>query len=200
MPCRVIVGVVSLALLVSGVGGAVMGGVIPPKPAWSVMGFEAIIAMSAIFGLLLGAGRLRDTPALTVLCVAGAALAGGVLEYLSARASMSHLPLKAWLAGRLLAAIVLGACSVALVLGRHGRAWGALVRAVAWGVPLAAAAAWYRLAGLAPLNQPAPGLGDALRLGAIALVATLCAVCLCASVHFAVRAFTIAIDADRAAG
>lgn len=198
IPVRWMVGVVSLALLASGITGAVVGQVVPPKPAWALIGFEVVIAFAAVFGLLAAFGRVREAPALAVLCVAGTALVGSVLGYLGVdRASLGHLPLKAWLVGRLGAAAILAGCAVILALGRNRMAWRTLVKAAVFAAPLVGVAVWYKRAHLAPLNTPLPGFGDALRVGGIVLVAAVCGVCVCAVVHLAIRAFVIA-DAESA--
>jgi len=196
-PIRWTIAALSAALLVSGVAGVVVGQVVPPKPAWPLMGFEGVIAFSSVFGLLLVAGRVRQAPALTVLCVAGAAAVGTVLGYLAVKSSLAHLPLKPWLAARLGAAMVLTACAVFIALGSNRTAWKTLWRAGMFAAPLVGVLLWYRLARFAPLDAPLPGFRDALRLGAIVVIALACAVCLCAVVHLSIRAFAIADEAGR---
>lgn len=194
---RALVGLLSGALLVSGIAGAVAGTVVPPKPAWAVIGFEAVIAFSSLFGLLLAAGKVRQAPALAIASIAGAAFVGTVLGYLSVKHDLAHLPLKAWLLSRAGLAAALGACAVKVALGTDGAAWRTLVRAALWALPLVGVAAWYRLARFAPLDTPMPGFRDSLRLAAIAAVAIACAVCVCAAIHLSIRAFTLADESRR---
>jgi len=192
------VGGLSALLLVSAIGGAIAGQVVPPKAAWALMGFETVIAFSSIFGLLVCANRVHQAPALAIVCVAGAAMVGTVLGYLAVNRELSfaHLPLKAWLAARVGTSLMLVACAVIAALGSHRQAWRALVRAMCFAAPLVGIAIWYRLSRFAPLNTPMPGFKDSIRLAAIAAVATVCAVCVCAVVHLSIRAFAIA-DEER---
>ncbi len=190
------IGILSALLLLSGIGAAVASQVIPPKPAWALTGFEVVVAFSSFFGLMVFAGRVRQAPALAVLCVAGATLVGSVLGYLAVKVSLAHLPLKPWLAARLGVVGLLTLCAIVIALGSNRQAWNVLVKAALFAVPLAGVALWYRLAHLAPLDTPMPGFKDALRLAAIAGVATTCAVCVCAVTHLSVRAFAIADEPD----
>ena len=55
-----------------------------PKPAWFMLGFELVLVVGAVMGVLTGLGRFREGPAAAIACVAGVTLVASFLGYLGA--------------------------------------------------------------------------------------------------------------------
>lgn len=181
-----VVGLLSAAVLVSAAGGGVLA-VLAPRPYWAWLGFEVVVGVACVQGLLFAGGRFRDAPALALACVAGGVFLASLLGRLSVLASVSGLAKDPWTLGRVLAAGLVGGSAAWLVLSRNPRSLGYLVRGVLCGVVPAGAAA-YALGpwrGLVPVGSLHPALvwGGGLVLGIV--VGGL----FCASVHCLIRAF-----------
>lgn len=192
----VVVGVVSAAVLVSAVAGVVMACVLPPKTGWAMVGFEAALILTGVVGLLFARGKFTDAPALTLACLAGAVFVASFLGYFGVQKKLGTFPLGPWLAGRTLAALVLGTASVAVAMGSSREGRRLLFRGLICGFVPLGAGGWYYLRGLAPLSTPSSGLMEVLRVGALGAVAVVVFVCLCAAVHMVVRAFEIALPPE----
>ncbi|MCC6679004.1 MAG: hypothetical protein IT436_17905 [Phycisphaerales bacterium] len=194
-------------VLLSALATAVLAIVVPPKPAWTFVTFELVIAVCCALALPFGRGAYRDGPGLALICFAGAIFAGSVLGYLSVHGVLGTTSLKLWVLVRVALAGVIGAAAVGIVLIRNPRSWGVLAKGLALLSPLLVIAAVVgarklgvpaitraadKLIGLtAPLTQPGQGLGEAIRLGAIIILGVIAGGLFCAGLHFIIRAFEI---------
>jgi hypothetical protein len=193
-----ITGLVSAAVLVSALAGVVMAWVIPPKTGWAMVGFEVALILTGVVGLLFARGKFADAPALTLACLAGAVFVASFLGYFGVQKKLGTFPLGLWLAGRTLAALVLGAASVAVAMGSSREGRRLLFRGLACGIVPLAVGGWYYLRGLAPLSTPSSGTMEILRVCVLGAVVLAVFVCLCAAVHLVVRAFEVALPPEEA--
>ncbi len=170
-------------------------------PPWSMLGFEVVVALACVLGVLNS--RFRSAPALTLLCVASCVFAGSVLGYVGVRGVLDRgnevrVALKPWLVGRLAAAALLVALAAWTVLRRDRRAVALALRAAIWALPVV-------IAGLLAAGVLAAGPGTAVmraiealpgwaRAGTYLILGLVLAVSLCASGHFLIRAFEIGTE------
>ena len=122
---RVVVGLVSAAVLVSAVAGAVLAAVQPAidpslKSSWALVGFEVVVAVAALLGVIAALGKFGEGPGMALACVAGTILLGSALGWQGAGRQLLGHSLMPYLAARVAAALVLGAIGawVAVVLSR----------------------------------------------------------------------------------
>ena len=171
------------------------------KPAWLVVGFEAVAVVAAVIGLAQSRARLIDAPG---LALGGIALAFGpaaFLAWLSVQGRLQvggeidSISITPWLVGRLAAGLVVGAMAAWLVLRRNPRSRHYLVRSAAAAAPLAVGAALalvvMRTGGATPLAS-LPGIVTGLILTVVGLVAV---ILLSATLHCLIRAFEMGRDA-----
>jgi hypothetical protein len=91
------------------------------RPSWALFGFEVVVAVAAVLGLLFGRGRYGDGPGMALACIAGTILAASGLGWAGAGRQLLSVSLTPVLAGRILAAGTLAACGAWCVLSRHPR-------------------------------------------------------------------------------
>lgn len=171
-------------------------------PAWFFFSFEIVVALGGVFLVLLGLGKVKEGPAITLLCCAGAIGAGTLLGWKGTGQQINGHSVT-WLValrGLIAAALMLAAVAELLVrdpkrtLPRMG--WG-----VATGVPLVAMVALYAngaiptAIGNIGVNSPALAFGLWMVLGVIA-----CALA-SASGHMFITGFSMGVAAwDRKPG
>ncbi|MEX2219175.1 MAG: hypothetical protein WD749_10510 [Phycisphaerales bacterium] len=195
----------SAALLLSAVVSAslaLLGPVLstPAQVSWVLVGFEAIVIVAAVFGVLFGRGRFEESPAMALACIAGTVLLASALGWQGANRALLGVSLTPLLAGRALAAGVLGAAAAACILGPHPRAWrrallGAAMTAPALLVGAAVVTGSGRrvidaLLGQSPVQQMAVTVAGALVVGGL----------LAAGAHLVIRAFEDPVGAPPADG
>lgn len=185
---RLIAGAVSGLILVSALVmgvGALVGG---PKPVWFLAGFEVVIAVAGVIGVLTGAGRFREGPALALACVAGAVLVGTLLGCISAQWTLAGHGLRPALLGRTAAAGLIVLTAVWMVMANNPReAVPRLVRGVVFGVVLIGAmgALWVMRGRIATMSMGLRFVAGTI--GFLALTGLLAA-----SVHLVIDAFVVA--------
>ena len=164
---------------------------------WSMLGFEVVVCVACVFGVLNT--RFRAAPALALLCVASCIFAGSVLGYVGVRGVLDRgnevrIALKPWLIGRLTASALLVGLAAWTVLRRDPRSVALAGRAVLWGVPVLLAGVLAAGPGAALLRviEALPGW---VRAGAYLVLGLVLAVSLCASGHFLIRAFQVGTEA-----
>jgi hypothetical protein len=162
------------------------------KPAWALFGFELVILVAGIMGVLFGVGRFREAPAMALACISGTIFAAGVLGWASIAASVGEsrtlagIPLTPLMLFRVLAAAGLALSAAWSVLSRQPGAWRPAILGAALGSPAV-------LLGVAFVN---PGtretVGNVLGhpAGAVAAFVVLGGL-LAASVHLLLRGFEI---------
>lgn len=163
---RVLSGVLCGATALWAVVGSMLSIVLPAIPVWTMFGFEVVIVVAAVMGLLFAIGHFREAPALTIACVAGCVFVGSFLGYQGSAGVLGGLSLKLWLLGRVGVVVALGGVAVLIVLVRNRKSWAALRRGVALGAAPALVALVFGLASLgygrtAPAPPPGVGTGGA---------------------------------------
>jgi hypothetical protein len=189
---RLFAAVVSGVVLASAALGMVAALVANDRPALTLLGFELVIAVSCVFGVLLGGGRYRQAPGLALACVAGTVFAGSVLGFYSLSPPvLGGVGLKPLLAARALAAGLIAGAGAWCVLSRHPRSWRLAAQGVLLGAPVLITAAVLAVPSLRRVLGPLAGLGlvaqMAVAVGAFLLLGGL----LCASVDMVIRAFEL---------
>ena len=175
--------------LLSALGGIVAGLLNEPKPAWFFIMFEVVGAPAGVFAVLLAAGRVRGSPAMSLACIGGTIFVVAVLGGLAIQWNVAGIPLLVPEAIRAGIALMFGLCSVYVALGSDSAARRVFIRGLALAVVFAmlAAGGWWGLRPGGPVH--------ALPAFAVTLVATVLylvlTAALAASVHLIVRAFTM---------
>jgi hypothetical protein len=190
---RLTIAALSGLTLLSALAGAGAALVANARPAWGLLGFEIVIAVAAVFGLLMAGGRggrYREGPGLAAACIAGTFFVGSVLGYLSLQPpTLGGVGLKPFLAVRLLASAAVAAAGAYCVLSRHPRSWRLLLIGLLLGAPVVGAAAVVALPQLRGVLAPIAGAGTVAQLGAAVGAFVILGALLCASADFIIRAF-----------
>ncbi|MEZ6233841.1 MAG: hypothetical protein R3B68_06590 [Phycisphaerales bacterium] len=155
---RALVGGLSLATALWGLVGVVAAAFLAGTPVWTALGFEVVVVVAGVLGVLLGLGRFREAPALGVLCVAGVFGVASILEYTGSSGDLAGIPLRPWMLARIAIAAILAGVAALLVLQRDRRSWGMLVKAGVLGAVPGVAALVFALAAIGygrPLPTPA---------------------------------------------
>jgi hypothetical protein len=184
---------VSAVVLLSSLVGAGAAALNSP-PVWFMLGFEVVIAVAAVFGVLTGMGRFGEGPALALVCVAGAVGAGSLLGYLAGQGNIG-IGLKPFLLAREASAAAIAGAGGVIVMMRRPQV---SVRRMAIGLACAGSFAGI-CAGLWVFGNRLSGLGTmAGALVGLASAVTLLAL-LAAAVHLIIGAFEAgALDEDAA--
>lgn len=194
--------VVTLAAICIGVGLSAVAmiavaGFAVLKPAWLVIGFEAVALVAAALGLREARARLVDAPG---LALGGIALVFGpaaFLAWLSVRGKLEvggaidSVSISPWLAGRLAAAMLVAAMGAFLVLRRNPRSVHYLKRSAMAATPLAiggAVAVVLMRSGAAAFVGSLPGIVTGMVLIVVGLIAV---ILVSAAVHCLIRAFEL---------
>ncbi len=190
---RGLVVALSAVTALSALGMAIAAVVIAPTPVWIMFGFEVVIAMAGVIGLLGAKGRFDDGQAMWLLCISGTVLVGGFLSYLGTRTGIvfvkdgSPVSTLLWCAGRGVLGAVFGVLAVYAVLRRtlEGRKYfgRGLIFAAFLGVVGAPFAAARGVPGFIA-NLPGPVEG-----GVLAVIGIVMTILACAAGHYFIRAF-----------
>lgn len=177
------VALLSGLVLLSAVVGAGAAALHAP-PIWFMLGFEVIIAVAGVFGVLTGLGRFLNGPALALVCVAGAVGAGSLLGFLAGR---GNLAIDLWpflMARGVAAAAILAMAGWAVLSRRPQESWRRLGVGIACLIGFGAIAGglWVAQGWLTGLGTM-PGAIIGLVAGATLLGL------LAAAVHHVIRAF-----------
>jgi hypothetical protein len=173
------------------------------KPAWLVIGFEAVAVVAALLGLREARARLVDAPGLSLGCVALVFGPAAFLAWLSVRGklevggSVDSVSITPWLAGRLAAAALVGAIGAFLVLGRNPRSIHYLKRSAWAATPLAiggVVAFVLMRTGAAAFVASLPGIVTGMVLTVVGLIAV---ILVSATLHCLIRAFEMGRDMRR---
>ncbi|GMV27497.1 MAG: hypothetical protein AMXMBFR58_35280 [Phycisphaerae bacterium] len=196
-PLRIVTGICSAIVGLTALATIPLLFFASSKPAWFLFGFEVIMPVPALLGLLYAGRRWSDPTGLGLGCVAGTVFFGSILGVVSLPqqslgspdgpiGQVSMLP---WLAVRALAALGIAFCAVRTSIGTDRRRWRTLV----WGLAnsgvflvLAAAAFKYRNS---PFVTGQEESSAALRLAILGGGAVVMLITVCAGTHLVVRAF-----------
>lgn len=198
--CRVLLGVLGVAIALSALGMMGVALFAGPKPYLNLFGFELVAFVGGITAVFLARGKAPEGFGLAVLGIAGAVGAGAVLAYMGSTGLKDFLrpagkvegvPLGPWLIARVLAAGAMVGIAAWSVLIRQPRSFGVLVRSAA-----ALAPALGIVAGLYVFRKPLlftaqAGALEVVRLTAILIVAVIVLALVSVGGHLAIRAFEL---------
>ena len=171
---------------------------------WALFGFEIVTLVAGVLGILVGLGKFREAPALSVFSVAGAVFASAILGRFSAivtRTPDSGSGMQAvrqmlsdpMFDGRMLAVGAFGVLALFLAFGRDSRSWRALFGGIVSAGLVLAGLAWAMGPGRPWLLGPVEAAADVARVVG-SLVGVLVLVVLASiAVHLIVRAFELRI-------
>ena len=195
-PLRLLVLMVCVAVLLSAVLLAALAAGAPllakdQKPSWALFGFEIVTAVAAVLGIAFGRGRYSEAPGLAVACIAGTILVAAGLGWQGSGRQLLGVSLTPVLAGRTLAALVVGGAGAWCVLSRDRRSIGlAVLGAILLAPVIGVAGVMMRPAGQTLLNKlsaAGPGVQFMAAVGGFAIAAGL----LSAGTHLLIRAFEL---------
>src|SRR5262245_43109895 len=118
---RLLVQATCLAVLASAVGSAILAGAAPllvpdQRPSWALVGFELVVLVACVQGVLFGRGRFGQGPGLALACVGGTILVASGLGWAGSGKQLLGHSLTPLLGARLLAVAVIGICGAWCVL------------------------------------------------------------------------------------
>ncbi|MBX9639764.1 MAG: hypothetical protein K2X97_08570 [Mycobacteriaceae bacterium] len=192
-----LLGAVSVASAVAGVFLAVS----QRPPAWFFLGFETVVVLASVFLVLLGLGRIKEGPAITLLCAAGAIGAGSLLGWQATGKQINGhsvawlLLLRMGIAGLL----TLGAAAE-VALRAPARTLPKLGWGLVCGLPVVVAVALARSGKLGALVSGVAGGSPSLAFGVWMVVGIVGVALTSASGHLLITGFQIgvwAFDAPR---
>ncbi len=187
---RVVCGGVLISALAAAPASLMMGS----RPVWGMFGFEVVIVIASAMGLFIRGRLFRDGPALGLLCIAGAVMAGSGLGYLSLGGGMrggqlgatSMLPL---VGVRVLAAGTLGLLAAGIVLSRDSGRWRTAIRGVLLLAPVVVGAGLWWVGVLDPMVSAIGGMPGVFRALILLCVSLIAGTLLCAGLHVVIRSF-----------
>ena len=187
------IAVVSAVMICSNVGGALFALRTTPEPFWGWLGFEVVMLVASVVGLLLGLGRFREGSGIAAACVAGAWFVGTGMGRLQAYAAPTQVLTDPWFLGRLAgAALVAGAGAVA-VLARNPRSFRKVAAGGAMLAIVGGFGAFWVLTGGLWLGTPQNGAIDIARKGILAATVIGVGVLFCVGSHLVIAAFQMGV-------
>jgi hypothetical protein len=191
---QIVVGIICGLVLLSTLPTLIASVALSPRPVWIMFGFEVVVALACVLGLMVARGKFNEGPALAVLCVAGPIFVGAILAYFGVGRALTlsgreePISLTGWLLARVAAALLLAAMAAVLVLMRSRRCWNYAAKAAGAGAPLVLAlgvAVMYR----GPVASALGGLPGLVQIGLGGLAAVVGVVLFSAAAHYTIRAF-----------
>lgn len=192
---RLLVGFVAGATLLSALATAVLAIVMPPKPLWTLLGFEILTAVLAAMTLPAARGAYRQGPGLALTCFAGAFFTATVIGFYSGQGQLGSW-FKLWAVARVGLALLLGVCAALTVLIRNPRSWGLLAKGLLLALPPLALAVLLVLGRAGFIMNERDGLAETLRIGGLMVLGVVVGGFFCASVHYVIRAFEVGRPAE----
>ena len=117
-----------------------------------------------------------------------------MISYIGVHGTVAGIGLKPWLGARLLAAGLLAILAIVSAMGTNQRAWRLMLRGLALGLPVPAAAGWAFIVnrrGGSPMGLLST-LPYGVRYAVLGVLTIAFGVMLCAGVHLVMRAFEVA--------
>lgn len=140
--CIVLCAITALSAVPLAVSAAILPRLVPDqRPALALVGFELVVLVAAVLGILIGRGRYAQAPALALACVGGTILASSALGWKSANRVLAGFSLDPVLAFRALAGLFMLAAAALIVLVRDKRSFKSLAKGLALLAPVALVAA-----------------------------------------------------------
>lgn len=169
--------------------------------AWGMFGFELIVLLGSVMTILvcLGVVRVGGALPLAITCLSGTILVSAIFGiHVDARNKISgnHPQILPWVNRTLyfdVAMIILLSLIATLdVYRRSARAWGQMLRAAVFLLPVIAILAWVQVRG-APATASASGEMNPLRMVMVLLVGLIVGILFSIGGHFLIRSFEVAI-------
>jgi hypothetical protein len=196
-PARFVALALGSCVLVSNGAGAVFALRASPEPFWGWLGFEIVMAVASVFGVLLGLGKFREGSGIAAACVAGAWFVGTGMGRLQTHAAPSQVLSDPWFLARFATAALFAASGAYAVLVRQPRSFRKLA---AGGVMLLVVVGvcgfWLKTGGMW-LGTPQPGAMDIARMGALSLLVIGSGVLFCIGSHLVIAAFQMGVPAGQ---
>lgn len=196
-PCRLVLLLLSAAILLSNLAGAGLALVGGEVPVWGWFGFEAVMAVASVFGVLLGLGKFREGWGLAAACVAGAWFVGTGLGRLATHTSPGAVLRDTWFLARTGGAGLVALAGAYAVLSRDRRSIRPLIRGFAFLAPIVLGGGAWVATGGGWLGQSHEGGAGVLRMSILIILATLAGGLFCAGAHFIIRAFEHGVPPDQ---
>ncbi|MGP1272837.1 MAG: hypothetical protein ACTS22_05845 [Phycisphaerales bacterium] len=142
LPIRLAVGASAAVCALSAAAGLVVG-LVPSlagvqQPLWMFAGFEVVVLVASVFGVLLALGTIRRGWAIAAACIAGAIGVSSILQLvISSNNQLGSVSLMPFAAGRLAVSVVVVAAACLMVL-RTRQAWIRLGSGLVLAAPIAA--------------------------------------------------------------
>jgi len=192
LPLRCFVGALSLLIGLGSILIAILAAIEAPKPIYVLLGSELVALVAAVIGVLFGLGRFREGPGMALLCVSGSWVAACGMAWLgtSPAHAVADFGLAPWVAGRGLAAGLVGLLACWVVLSRDPRALRMAAKGVLLGLPIVIVAGLVATGRTAPVVSAISGLPGAIRALIAILGFLLLAGLFAASVDTLVKAFS----------
>lgn len=195
-----LVGVLCGLTLLSALAGAYWGlAGLWPRVSWPLFAFELVTILACVFGLLVARGRFADSPGLTILCIAGLIMTGGVLGWLGANKVHAGVNLRPFMLSRLAVAGVLYALAAISEVWYSPSARRKLMKAGIFAIVFLGVVGGMFALRHSPIMDKMQGWREGVRLGGLALASVIALIGACGGVHLAVRAFTIAEEPEAGA-
>lgn len=189
--------VASAAMACTNVAGAIFALRASPEPLWGWFGFEFVMLVASVFGVLLGLGKFREGPGIAAACIAGAWFVGTGMGRIQAFPAPSQVLTDPWFLARLGGAAIVAGAGAATVLSRNP---GSFRKVAAGGamlvVVLAGAAFWMKTGGLW-LGTQQDGAIDVLRKAILSTLVIGAGVLFCIGGHLVIAAFQMGVPAGQ---
>lgn len=111
-------GLLSGLVLLSAAATLVASVAIPARPVWPLIGFEVLIVLAGVYGVLAARGAFAEGPGLAHACVSGTIFAASVLGFLGSTGQIGEHGLRSWLLARVSLAVSIGLVGAWIVLRR----------------------------------------------------------------------------------
>jgi hypothetical protein len=185
-PFKLVVTALSGAVLVCSVGAAVLAA---QQRGWTMVGFEVVIIVAAVLGLLIGLGLVSGSAPVGLLCVAGTIAAGSFVGDMTVQHRLGGHALWPLLAGRVAASAVLLALAIVTVLnGNPRKAWPAFIKGVVLLLPALLFAALMAVPRGRGLLAAFDDWGDIAKMATVLLGFVAFTAFLAAGIHFVIAA------------
>jgi hypothetical protein len=111
-------GLFSGLVLLSAAATLVASFTIPARPVWPLIGFEVLIVLAGVYGVLAARGAFAEGPGLAHACISGTVFAASVLGFLGATGQIGEHGLQSWLLARVSLSASIGLIGAWIVLRR----------------------------------------------------------------------------------
>ena len=187
MRATLLLSAVTLVSALAGLVGSAM------SQAYYLAGFEVIVVVACILGVLTGLGKFNSGPSIAIACTAGTIFVGAVLGYISLAGSIFGVRPLYFLAFRVLIAFAMFGCAGGVLLARRpGASMRLLLLGVAFGAPVVLAlGAWMKIGAV---RQAVHGVNPNLLAVLATPLALLAIGLISASAHCLIRAFEIGVE------